>query len=137
MPGRARYLIVDGHSMIFSWPDLHKLHSRRAALARDTLVKWLQHYQDWTGTRTVAVFDGKGTRVTTESHKGDIQIFYSRRGQSADAIIERLACKYADRYDFTVATADSLIRETASACGAVTISPEGLRDLLNETGNKV
>ena len=136
MPGRPRYLIVDGHSIIFAWPKLLKMHSRRTALAREALIKELQNYQDWTGVRTVAVFDGKGSRNTSESRPTEIQIFYSGGGQSADSIIERLACKYAGRYDFTVATADSMIRETASACGALSISPDGLRRLLDETGNQ-
>lgn len=135
VPERARYLVVDGHSVIFAWPELRKLHARRTSLARDALIKRLRDYQDWTGVRAVAVFDGKGKRVTSEAHPAEVQIFYSRHGQSADTIIERLACKYAERYEFIVATSDSLIRETASACGAITISPEGLRQLLEETQN--
>jgi predicted RNA-binding protein with PIN domain len=51
-----RYLIVDGHSVIFAWPELRKLHARRTALARDELVKILTAYQDASGVRVVAVF---------------------------------------------------------------------------------
>ena len=137
MPGRTRYLIVDGHSVIFAWPELRKLHARRSSLARERLIRRLRDYQDWTGVRTVAVFDGKGSKVTSESDPTEVQVFYSRQGQSADAIIERLACKYAGKHDFIVATADSLVRETATACGALTTSPEGLRDLLDEQPGKL
>ena len=49
MPQRARYLIVDGHSVIFAWPELRKLHARRSSLAREALIKRLRDYQDWTG----------------------------------------------------------------------------------------
>jgi hypothetical protein len=59
-----------------------------------------------------------------------VQIFYSRSGQSADAIIERLASKYAKRYELMVATSDSMEAETVHACGAERISPDGLRELL-------
>ena len=93
-----RYLIVDGHSVIFAWPDLRRLHQRRTALARDELVKRLRDYQDWTGIHVVVVFDGKGTDVTNLSDPHDIQIFYSRAGQTADSIVERLAGKYAERF---------------------------------------
>jgi predicted RNA-binding protein with PIN domain len=91
----------------------------------------LRHYQDWTGVRVVIVFDGKGKKIDASSEPGDVQIFYSRTGQSADAIIERLASKYAKRFELMVATADSLEAETVQACGAEWISPEGLRDLLS------
>src|SRR5215467_4343229 len=130
MQPSARYLIVDGHSVIFAWPELRKLHARRSSLAREALVKQLRDYQDWTGVRVVAVFDGKGRKVDTISDAGEVQIFYSRSGQSADAIIERLASKYAKQYQLMVATADSMEAETVQACGAEWISPDGLRALL-------
>src|SRR6266542_2088919 len=109
MPERARYLIVDGHSVIFAWPELHKLHARRSSLAREALVKQLRDYQDWTGVRVVVVFDGKGRKTSATSEAGEVQIFYSRSGQSADA----------------------MEAETVHACGAEWISPEALRGLLS------
>jgi len=62
MPKRAHYLIVDGHSIIFAWPELRKLHARRSSLAREALIKQLRDYQDWTGVSVVVVFDGKGKK---------------------------------------------------------------------------
>ena len=124
------YLIVDGHSVIFAWPELHKLHQRRTSLAREALAKKLRDYQDWTGIRTVVVFDGKGPKISEESQPGEIQIFYSRAGQSADAVIERLVSKYASTFLVTVATNDYLEEQTASAFGAECISTKGLRGLL-------
>lgn len=125
-----RYLIVDGHSIIFAWAELRKLHQKRPMLARERLVKQLRDYQDWSGDSVVAVFDGSGTRTSSTADPHDIQIFYARRGQSADAVIERLACKYAPRFPITVATSDLLEMETVNACGAACISPEDLRELL-------
>ncbi len=111
---------------------MRALHNRRTSLARDDLVRRLRDYQDWTGIHVVVVFDGSGSAVSQESAPGEIQIFYSRTGQTADSIIERLASKYAERFQLTVATGDYLEQETASACGAETVSPDGLRDLLLE-----
>jgi uncharacterized protein len=131
MPRRARYLIVDGHSVIFAWPELRKLHARRSSLAREALIKCLRDYQDWTGVRVVVVFDGKGRKIETTSDPADVQVFYSRTGQTADAIIERLASKYAKRYELMVATSDSMEGETVEACGAEWISPEALRGFIS------
>jgi predicted RNA-binding protein with PIN domain len=131
MPERTHYLLVDAHSIIFAWPELRKLQAHRSALAREALLKQLRHYQDWTGVRVVVVFDGKGKKIDASSEPGDVQIFYSRTGQSADAIIERLASKYAKRFELMVATSDLFEAETVQACGAEWISAEGLRDLLS------
>ena len=130
---RGRYLIVDGHSVIFAWPELRKLHARRTSLARDALLKQLRDYQDWTAVKVVAVFDGKGKKVEATSNPEEVQVFYSRSGQSADAIIERLASKYAKQYELMVATSDSMVAETVNACGAEWTSPEGLRALLADS----
>jgi uncharacterized protein len=130
MPNRARYLIVDGHSVIFTWPELRKFQARRSSLAREALIKRLRDYQDWTGVRVVVVFDGKGRKIEATSDPADVQVFYSRTGQTADAIVERLASKYAKRFELMVATSDFLEAETVQACGAEWISPEGLRSLL-------
>ena len=129
---RPEYLIVDGHSVIFAWPELRELHQRRTSLARDALVRKLRDYQDWTGVRAVVVFDGRGTAVDASAEPGEIQIFYSREGQTADSVVERLASKYGSQYRLLVATSDYLEQETASACGAECISAEALRGLLEE-----
>ena len=132
MPQRAHYLIVDGHSIIFAWPDLRKLHERRSSIAREALIKRLRNYQDWTGVRVIVVFDGKAPKISTTLDPHDVQIFYSRDGQTADAIIERLASKYAGKFNLTVATSDSMERQTVYASGAECISPEALREVLEE-----
>jgi predicted RNA-binding protein with PIN domain len=124
------YLIVDGHSVIFAWPELRRLHERRTSLAREVLARQLRDYQDWSGVRVVVVFDGTGNAVDANADPGEIQIFYSRAGQTADAIVERLASKYAEQFQILVATSDYLEQETVTACGAECISAEGLRGLL-------
>jgi predicted RNA-binding protein with PIN domain len=124
---RQRYLIVDGHSAIFGWPEMQRLHARRFSLARDALIKKLRAYQDYTGVRVVVVFDGAGSSTADESEPHGIQVFYSRAGQTADAVIERLASKYAQKFELVVATGDFLEQQTVSASGASSISIENLR----------
>ena len=127
-----RFLIVDGHSVIFAWPELRKLHARRNVLARDALVKTLTEYQDASGVRVVVVFDGQGEKASEVSAPGGIQIFYSASGQTADQIVERLVAKYAGEHEITVATCDHLEQQTATTFGALVVSAEGLRPWLAE-----
>lgn len=131
-----RYLIVDGHSVIFAWPELRRLHARRMILARDELIKMLTQYQDTSGVRVVAVFDGKGGTSTEDTAPGGIQVLYSATGQTADQIIERLAGTYGRIHDLTVATDDLLEQQTAAAFGATPLSTAGLRDLLSASQNE-
>jgi uncharacterized protein len=126
------FLIVDGHSIIFSWPELLALHQRNTAIARDSLVKTLTAYQDVSGTQVVVVFDGKGAMVNKIEEPGGIQIFYSNSGRTADEIVERLVAKYAKKFSITVATADLLEQQTVTSFGAEPIGSEGLRRMIQD-----
>jgi len=130
-----RYLIVDGHSVIFAWPELRKLHGRRTFLARDELIKTLTSYQDASSVRVVVVFDGKGEKSNEDSSPGGIQVFYSAAGQTADAIVERLVAKYASQHEITVATDDHMEQQTATSFGALVVSAEGLRAWIEDAEN--
>ena len=128
-----RYLIVDGHSVIFAWPELRALHSKKTALARDRLTRLLREYQDFSGINVVVVFDGRGAMVTQDTEPGGIQVFYSSSGHTADDIVERLVAKYGKMYPITVATSDHLEQQTAITFGADCISADGLRELIEST----
>jgi predicted RNA-binding protein with PIN domain len=127
-----QFLIVDGHSVIFAWPDLRALHEHKTALARERLIKVLTEYQDYTGINVVVVFDGRGPVISQETVPGGIQVFYSNTGHTADDVIERLVAKYGDLYSITVATSDLMEQQTTIAFGGNCVSAGGLRSLVDE-----
>jgi predicted RNA-binding protein with PIN domain len=126
----AQILIVDGHSIIFAWPELRAMHDSKTAPAREKLTRILTEYQDLSGTHVVLVFDGRGPMISEESEPGGIQVFYSNTGRTADDIIERLVAKYGMLYSVTVATSDLLEQQTAIAFGGNCISADSLRKLV-------
>jgi predicted RNA-binding protein with PIN domain len=121
-----RVLIVDGHSMIFQWPELRALHAKNGASAREQLTRALTRYQDATGTHVVVVFDGKGDRSNEASEPAGIQVFYSKAGKTADSVIERIVATYSSKYAIVVATDDYLERTTVESFGGTWISSETL-----------
>ena len=128
----ARVLIVDGHSIIFAWPEMRRVHQRKDALAREMLVKVLTDYQDYTGVHVVAVFDGQGVKASETSEPAGIQVFYSGSGQTADDVIERLVAKYGRQKEITVATSDMLEQQTASSFGAQCVTAQNLKGMVEE-----
>ena len=134
---KTRLLIVDGHSMIFQWPDLTLQHARRTAVARETLVRMLTGLQDNSAWQIAVVFDGTGQKPGEASEPHGIKVFYSKDGQTADSIIERLAAKYASTCEVTVATDDIMERTTVEAFGASTISAHQLREEIDVAGREL
>ncbi|MGI8602837.1 MAG: NYN domain-containing protein [Verrucomicrobiales bacterium] len=128
----ARYLIVDGHSIIFHWPDLRRLHESAPRRARAELVRRLTVYQDNTEERVVIVFDGKGDRSRkAEALPRDVQVVYASSGATADSVIEKLVAQHAGVFELTVATGDEAERITISVLGAGWLSPDRLRERLS------
>jgi predicted RNA-binding protein with PIN domain len=120
-------LIIDGHSVIFQWPELRGLHDRKGFAARERLVHLLSRYQDISGVTVAVVFDGKGKQASKDAETNTIQVFYSKSGQTADSIIERLVAKYATSHQVVVATDDFLERQTVEAFGGLWMSTDQLR----------
>ena len=123
---KQKILIVDGHSMIFAWPELASQHQRNTAAARESLVRMLTGLQDASEWTVAVVFDGKGVKASSDSAPHGIAVFYSKSGQSADSLIERLAAKYASGYTVFVATNDRMERTTVEAFGCESLSAEQL-----------
>lgn len=124
---KPRVLLVDGHSIIFAWPELRRLHARRGLAGREMLIGMLQGLQDASDWHVVVVFDGRGGKATDVSVPSGIRVFYSRDGQTADSVIERIAATYASQYDITVATEDHLERTTVAALGGSSMDADQLR----------
>jgi predicted RNA-binding protein with PIN domain len=132
---KRRILLVDGHSVIFAWPDLTEIHQRNTASARENLVRRLTGLQDSTEWEVAVVFDGRGAKASSDSVPHGIAVFYSKSGQTADEIIERLAAKYSATCEVTVATDDHMERTTVEALGGMSMSTEQLLSETNSAGS--
>lgn len=121
MTTAAAYLIVDGHSLIHGEPSWRRIHDRTPRKARELVVAALQRYQDASGERVVVVFDGQGSTSVEPRRPHGIQVIHAGSDETADAVIERLVSRYADRYRISVATDDRAEQTTVSAFGAESV----------------
>ena len=133
-PPPLSYLLVDGHNVLHAWPEFRRQLQTRGKrhLAQLELLQRLRHFQDMTGTQVVVVFDGTHAQMSEEREKDGLQIIYANASSTADAILERLAARYAHQHPMRVVSADSLIRDAILACGAEWLSPEMLHLLCDD-----
>ena len=90
-------ILVDGYSLLHNWPELAPGKPRHSAAARDELIRVLTLYHDAIGTPVTIVFDGGNAPAgaTTPGSTPELEVLYSRAGQTADDIIERVALRHA------------------------------------------
>ena len=120
-----RSLIVDGHSVIYAWPELRRQHQAKPALARDRLVESLQKLQDASDWQITIVFDGKKGPAHV-GHADAVRVLYASEDQTADSVIEKLVGASGSPARMLIVTADRAERSTTEALGAETVSPAWL-----------
>src|SRR6478736_1863983 len=117
-------ILVDGYSLLHSWPELARGRPRHSAAARAELVHVLTQYQDATGTPITIFFDGSGAppNVPKPDAAPAIEVLFSRAGQTADDMIERAAHRFQPYGEVLVVTDDHAERDTVIALGGSTAS---------------
>lgn len=117
-------ILVDGYSLLHAWPELAPDKPRYSAAARDELIHQLTLYRDAAGTPVTIVFDGAGSdrRLSTVESTPEMEIIYSRAGQTADDIIERAAHRLSAFGEVLAVTDDFAERDTVIAMGGMASS---------------
>jgi predicted RNA-binding protein with PIN domain len=116
-------ILVDGYSLLHAWPNLAPGHPPFSATARESLIAMLARYNDACGTPVTVVFDGRNLRETTpDSASRHIEVLFSRAGQTADQIIERVAHRMKPFGEVMVVTDDHAERDIVVGFGALAVS---------------
>ncbi|MFO0706538.1 MAG: NYN domain-containing protein [Nitrospira sp.] len=114
----AMHLIIDGYNL------LGVRLPARSETVRDTLLHELASYRHRKGHPITVVFDGwqQGYPVEHREHRAGVQVIYSRRGEKADQVIQRLVREYGS--DCAVVSSDHEIVATARAHGATVLTAQ-------------
>jgi len=117
-------ILVDGYSLLHGWPELAPGKARHSAAARDELIRVLTLYRDAVGTPITVFFDGSGERGgrLQKSPASEVEVLYSRTGQTADDLIERAAHRFKPYGEVMAVTDDMAERETVIAMGGTATS---------------
>lgn len=117
-------ILVDGYSLLHSWPRLAPGKPRHSAAARDALLHRLSQYRDATGMPITVFFDGMGGRFGTPPavNKSEVEVLYSHSGQTADQMIERAAHRFQPYGEVLAVTDDHAERETVLSLGGLASS---------------
>jgi predicted RNA-binding protein with PIN domain len=117
-------ILVDGYSLLHSWPELAPGKPRHSAAAREELIHRLTLYHDAVGTPITIVFDGGGAdpNLPKAESSREMEVLYSRAGQTADQVIERAAHRLSTYGEVLAVTDDFAERDTVMAVGGMASS---------------
>lgn len=103
------HLIIDGYNVL----GLTGRLSNRLESARQELLRSLASYRHRTGHPVTVVFDGwqQGQPMEQREHRAGVEVIYSKRGEKADQVIQRLAREYGS--DCAVVSSDHEIANVA------------------------
>jgi len=121
-------VIVDGYNVIHAWPQLKWILSDASLeAARDKLIDRLSVFAMVAGADVTVVFDAHHSAVRTNSEEvvEGVRVVFTRKGHSADHVIERIAYDASQSGDMiTVATSDRFQRDLVRGMGGAVISAE-------------
>ena len=112
-------ILVDGYSLLHNWPELAPGRAPHSAAARDALIRRLTLYQDATKTPVTIFFDGASLPAgrPNASDSTVVEVLYSRKGQTADQMIERAVHRFGPYGEVLAVTDDQAERETVISLG--------------------
>ena len=128
-PLKQKYIIVDGYNVIFAWEELANQARTDLDAARRALCDALSSYAGFTKCRMVVVFDGYKQKGNPgeRSQFHNIQVVFTREGETADAYIESLAHEIGGSYAVRVASSDALVQLSALGSGVLRMSARELK----------
>jgi len=136
---KTELLIIDGYNVIFSWEELKTLAKDNLEYARTRLTDILVNFAAFKKLRLILVFDAYNAEYGTDrtyEFKG-IQIVYTKKNETGDTYIEKLAALYKKNDRVRVVSSDYLIQISALRSGVMRMSAAEFEKEVNDTGKKI
>lgn len=122
------WLIVDGYNVLRSSAHTAPLRGNSFRVERERFIERLNRYQGQRKDKVTVVFDGFRADIDFPAIKkqGEVEVIYSRRGQTADEVIKEMVEQAPQAQQIMVVSSDREISDFVTSLGA---SVTGARDL--------
>ncbi len=127
----ATHIIIDGYNLIRQSASLSPLDQQDIQSGREALIDRLVAYRRLRNHKITVVFDGHGTPPISGNLRNrvkGIEVIFSRRGETADAVIIRMAAREKERG--VIVTSDREIQRAASSQMAAIIDSPAFEEKL-------
>ncbi|MDQ5984512.1 MAG: hypothetical protein CSYNP_00207 [Syntrophus sp. SKADARSKE-3] len=124
------HIVIDGYNLIRQSVTLRRFEKTSLEDGRKALIRFIAPYRQEKGHRITIVFDGwkTGSPLEERDREGGMDIIYSRRGETADDVIKRIAETSGE--EVLVVTADRAITSFAERRGRTVIPSRDFETIL-------
>ncbi|SET01812.1 NYN domain-containing protein [Anaerobranca gottschalkii] len=131
-------LIIDGYNFLYGYFK-EKTKDRELTELREEIINKLLEYQKFTGEKVILVFDAYRVKGSWKLENVDgLEIIYTKFGQTADALIERLVKELTESHvRVTVVTSDYTQQQFVMGKGAIRKSSREFIEDIKNTENKI
>jgi hypothetical protein len=133
----ATHVIIDGYNLLAALGRFGGIVQGDSEMARESLLQDLAAYRHKKGHAVTVVFDGwrEGRPLEEREHRAGLRVIYSKRGERADQVIQRLAGELGG--DCAIVSSDHEIVNSARAHGAFVMTAQEFAGKLRATGGPV
>ena len=130
------FLVIDGYNLLGCFGKKQSEQPAGGAGMRETLIQRLSLYSQCKGHPVTVVFDAwrGSTGFEHHEHRTGVHVVFTRRGERADQVIQRLAREYGRAC--AVVSSDLEIIQTAKAHGAFVMKSQEFQVKLEYLGNE-
>jgi hypothetical protein len=116
-------LIIDAYNVINFWEKTSKHTQTDLDYARSILNNALQNYASYKGIHVIVIYDAYKTnkKITSADKFENIQIIYTKKGQTADSYIEEFIFELKNKDDIFVVTSDWTLQQMVLSSGLIRI----------------
>jgi len=131
------HLIIDGYNLLACAGRIGGKGDLHSEMARESLLRDLGAYRQRKGHALTVVFDGwqRGHPIEGREHRSGVQVIYSKRGERADQVIQRLVREYGSAC--AVVSSDHEIVNHARAYGAFVMAAQEFAGKLQTMGGSI
>ena len=125
------HVIIDGYNLLGARGWTNRSGKADLEAAREHLLRDLIGYRRRKGHPVTVVFDGwqQGSDSEHREHRAGVEVVYSRRGERADQVIQRMAEEFGR--DCAVVSSDREVADFARSQGAFVIGALEFQARLN------
>lgn len=136
----GKRVIVDGYNVIRQVARYIEPASKDLEMARVRLIEDLISWRAMSGGDAIVVFDGSSRfEAQGEKEVHGVTVMFSRKGETADTVIERLSREMAGKGgdNVHVVTSDYATQKTVFRTGVLRMTPGELDEELRETKERL